>query len=195
MELNNAFVSAPAVGVQPGVGSVLPCRVVLMGVSGCGKSSLGVILANELGWHFVEGDGEHGSRNIAKMAAGQPLSDDDRAGWLDRLASLLADARKQGRGLVMSCSALKRSYRDRLRAGDPGLKFVHLQGGYELIAGRMAKRSDHYMPASLLQSQFADLQVPGEDESVITLNVELSSQVLAQSVLSELKQNGCTRHD
>ena len=148
-----------------------PRRVVLMGVSGCGKSTVGEGLAERLGWRFVEGDSLHPPENVAKMAAGQPLDDADRAGWLATLADLLAQAREAGQGLVISCSALKRAYRDRLRAGDAQTLFVHLDGSPEVIAARIAARTHQYMPASLLESQFAALQPPAPDEQALTLSV------------------------
>ena len=165
-----------------------PRRVVVMGVSGCGKSTLGSALAQKLGWAFVEGDSQHSPQNVAKMASGQPLNDDDRAGWLLRLSGLLAQARERDQGLVMSCSALKRSYRDILRQGDAGLLFVHLQGEAALIANRLADRPGHYMPASLLHSQFADLQMPDADEAVLTLGIALSPQDQISGAMAHLKQ-------
>lgn len=148
-----------------------PMRIVLMGVSGCGKSTVGEGLAAHLGWRFVEGDSLHPPENVAKMAAGQPLDDHDRAGWLATLADLLAQAREAGQGLVISCSALKRAYRDRLRAGDAQTLFVHLDGSPEVIAARIAARTHQYMPASLLESQFVALQPPAPDEQALTLSV------------------------
>jgi gluconokinase len=159
-----------------------------MGVSGCGKSTLGIALAQELGWSFVEGDSQHSAQNVAKMASGQPLNDDDRAGWLLRLSGLLSRAHEQDQGLVISCSALKRSYRDILRQGDAGVLFVHLQGDADLIASRMADRAGHYMPASLLQSQFADLQLPDADEAVLTLGIALAPQEQILGVMNHFKQ-------
>lgn len=139
-------------------------RYVVMGVSGCGKTTIGVALARALGVPFVEGDDFHPPENVARMAAGIPLTDADRAGWLRALSQRLAEARSSRAGLVMSCSALKRAYRDVLRAGDPGVRFIFLDGPREVIAERLASRAGHYMPASLLDSQLATLETPGPDE-------------------------------
>lgn len=171
---------------------VPPVRVVLMGVSGCGKSTVGEGLAARLGWRFVEGDSLHPARNVAKMAAGQPLDDQDRAGWLDALSVQLAGARSAGEGLVISCSALKRSYRDRLRAGDPQALFVHLAGSRERIAQRLAARTHLYMPPSLLDSQFADLQPPGLDEQALSLDVEQSPAQLMAAIVHHLQNQTCS---
>ena len=166
-------------------------RVVLMGVSGCGKSTVGEGLAERMGWRFVEGDSLHPPQNVAKMAAGQPLDDTDRAGWLATLADLLARARQDGQGLVVSCSALKRAYRDRLRVGDPQTVFVHLDGARELIAARIASRTHMYMPASLLESQFAALQAPQADESALTLSVLLPPAQLIEHIAHHLQAQTC----
>lgn len=147
-----------------------PC-VVVMGVSGCGKSTVGRRLAQALGLPFVEGDELHPPANVAKMAAGTPLTDDDRATWLNTLAEVLAGAAARGHGVVLSCSALKHRYRDQLRAGAPGLRFVHLHGAPETLAERLAQRSGHYMPLSLLPSQLATLEMPTDDEAVVTLDI------------------------
>lgn len=168
-----------------------PVRVVLMGVSGCGKSTVGEGLAAHLGWRFVEGDGLHPPENVAKMAAGQPLDDEDRAGWLATLADLLGQARSQGQGLVISCSALKRAYRDRLRAGDAQLLFVHLQGSQAMIAERIAARTHKYMPASLLDSQFAALQAPGPDEQALSLSVQSTPAELIAHIAQHLQAQTC----
>ena len=166
---------------------VPPVRVVMMGVSGCGKSTVGEGLAAQLGWRFVEGDSLHPAENVAKMAAGQPLGDQDRAGWLESLSARLAQARSAGQGLVISCSALKRSYRERLRGGDPQVLFVHLSGSRELIAQRVASRKHRYMPASLLESQFATLQPPSADEQALALDVRLPPSVLIEAVAQHLQ--------
>ena len=162
-----------------------PC-VVVMGVSGCGKSTVGRLLAQALGLPFVEGDELHPPANVAKMAAGTPLSDDDRAAWLNTLAEVLAGAARRGHGVVVSCSALKRRYRDQLRAGAPGLRFVHLQGDAALLAARLAQRSGHYMPASLLPSQLATLEVPAPDEAAVTLDIGPPPQQLVARALEAL---------
>ena len=168
-----------------------PVRVVLMGVSGCGKSTVGEGLAAHLGWRFVEGDSLHPPQNVAKMAAGQALGDDDRAGWLATLAEVLAQARQADQGLVISCSALKRAYRDRLRAGDPQALFVHLEGSQALIAARIAERTHLYMPASLLESQFAALQPPEPDEHALRLSVQLPPAELIAHIAQHLQAQTC----
>lgn len=134
-----------------------------MGVSGAGKSTLGAAVAAELGWPFFDGDDFHPPENVAKMAAGMPLNDDDRQPWLTRLHDLIAEQLARGHPAVIACSALKKSYREQLRAGNEGLIFVYLQGDFERISRRLAGRRDHYMPAGLLESQFADLEEPGPD--------------------------------
>ena len=146
---------------------VMPVKVVVMGVCGCGKSSVGSGLAERLGVEFVEGDALHAPENVAKMSAGVPLTDADRAGWLDAIGVVLA--RPGGR--VVTCSALRRSYRDRLRAAAPELRFIHLHGARSVLEQRLSERSGHYMPASLLQSQLDTLEPPGADEAAITLDI------------------------
>jgi gluconokinase len=147
-------------------------RWVVMGVSGCGKSTVGQALATVNGVPFVEGDQYHPPANVAKMSAGQALNDDDRADWLLALQAQVSAARLRGEGLVISCSSLKRRYRDLLRQGDPALRFAHLNGPKELIAARMQARVGHYMPTSLLDSQFRDLEPLQPDEAGITLDIE-----------------------
>jgi gluconokinase len=147
-------------------------RWVVMGVSGCGKSTVGQALAAANGVPFVEGDQYHPPANVAKMSAGQPLNDDDRADWLLALQAQISAARLRGEGLVISCSSLKRRYRDLLRQGDPALRFAHLNGPKELIEARMQARVGHYMPTSLLDSQFRDLEPLQPDEAGLTLDIE-----------------------
>lgn len=140
-------------------------RYIVMGVSGSGKSVIGAILARELGVEFVEGDTLHPPANVERMAAGIPLTDDDRRGWLLAIAARLREAKQAGVGLVVSCSALKRSYRDLLRSvAEAELQFVYLAGSRALIAARLAQRRGHFMPPSLLDSQFAILEEPSQDE-------------------------------
>ena len=139
--------------------------VVVMGVSGSGKSTVGAGIARALGLDFVDGDGLHAPASVAKMQAGTPLVDEDRWPWLDRIGARLADADAAPGGLVIACSALKRAYRERIRAAAPDVRFVFLEGSAELIASRMQGRSGHYMPSSLLASQLATLERPGADEA------------------------------
>jgi gluconokinase len=135
-------------------------RLVIMGVAGCGKSSVGEALSRRLGIPYRDGDDLHSAANVAKMRAGVPLTDDDRWPWLDAVAVCLRDQAP----VIVGCSALKRRYRDRIRqAGN--VHFVHLAGNRDLIAARMALRTGHYMPLALLDSQFAALEAPGTDEA------------------------------
>jgi serine/threonine-protein kinase len=138
-----------------------------MGVSGAGKSTLGAAVAAELGWPFFDGDDFHPPENVAKMAASIPLVDADRRPWLARLHDLIAGHLARGEPAVVACSALKKTYREQLRAGNDGLVFVYLRGDYERLSRRLAGRRDHYMPAGLLESQFADLEEPGPDEAIV----------------------------
>lgn len=146
-----------------------PHVVVVMGVAGTGKTTIGPLLAARLGVPYAEGDDFHPEANVAKMSAGTPLDDDDRWPWLDAIGAWAHE--RAGRGGVVSCSALKRSYRDRLRAAAPGVVFVHLTGDRELIADRMAQRQGHFMPTALLDSQFATLQPLGADEAGVAVSV------------------------
>lgn len=149
--------------------------VVVMGVSGSGKSTTGAVLAQTLGWPFVEGDDLHPPENVAKMAAGVPLTDGDRWPWLDRIVAKLRALSQQNRDVVLACSALKASYRERLaRAGD--VRFVHLHGDRETIAARLAVRRHRYMPATLLDSQFATLEPPA-DAIVVDIRDDVATQV------------------
>lgn len=157
---------------------------VVMGVSGCGKSTVGAALAAALGLPFLEGDAFHPERNVARMAAGLALTDADRAGWLQTLAERIACAQRDGQGLVLSCSALKRAYRDILRQGAPALHFVHLQGDYERLAARMAARSGHYMPLSLLASQLSTLELPTPDEEVQSFDLATRPETIVAVVLA-----------
>lgn len=164
-----------------------PC-VVVMGVSGCGKSTVGRRLAEAAGIHFVEGDELHAPRSVELMAAGIALTDADRHGWLQELAGQLGNPTAQARGVVVTCSALKRAYRDLLRAGAPGLRFVHLHGSAALLAERLAQRAGHYMPASLLQSQLDTLEPPGADEAAIVVDIAQPIEQIVAKVRLRLEE-------
>lgn len=146
-----------------------PHVVVVMGVAGTGKTTIGPLLADRLGVPYAEGDDFHPQANIDKMSAGIPLDDDDRWPWLDAIGAWARG--RTGLGGAVSCSALKRVYRDRLRAAAPGIVFVHLTGSRELIASRMAQRQGHFMPTALLDSQFATLQPLQADERGVEVDV------------------------
>jgi carbohydrate kinase (thermoresistant glucokinase family) len=151
--------------------------VVLMGVCGSGKTTVGEALAAALGWPFHDADGFHPPANVAKMAAGTPLTDDDRWPWLDRIAAEMRRVDDAGRHAVLACSALKDAYRERIaRAGD--VRFVYLRGDYATIAGRLAARQHAYMPASLLESQFAALEEPA-GALVVDIRDDVATQVAA----------------
>ncbi|MBX5043698.1 gluconokinase [Rhizobium lentis] len=150
-----------------------PLAIVVMGVSGCGKSSVGEGIATRNGMSFVEGDQLHPAANVEKMAQGIPLTDDDRVPWLNRIGEEIRAARKASRGLVISCSALKRNYRDRLRQAAAGyVAFVFLQGSRDLLLARMQARKGHFMPASLLDSQLQTLEPPTGESSVVTVAID-----------------------
>ena len=169
---------------QASASSPSALRWVVMGVCGCGKSTVGTALARRLGVPFIEGDKFHPAENVTKMSAGFPLDDADRAGWLRALAGEIGTARARDAGLVVSCSALKRRYRDLLREADPGLRFAHLQGPRELIADRLGQRTDHYMPPALLDSQLRDLEPLGDDEGGRRLDIALPPDVLVERILA-----------
>ena len=162
-------------------------RVVVMGVSGCGKSTVGRAVAGQLGWRYIEGDELHPPENVARMAAGTPLTDADRQGWLETIAQSIGEAARGGRGLVVTCSSLKRRYRDLLRTGDAGLYFLHLHGPREVLEQRLTERKGHYMPASLLQSQLDALEPPAVDERALTLAITETSEDLARQALAWLR--------
>ena len=158
-------------------------RWVVMGVSGCGKSSVGAMLAQSLGVRFIEGDDYHSPANVAKMAAGVPLTDEDRVQWLEALQAEIRQSVEAGVGIVLSCSSLKKRYRDVLRAGAADLRFAHLEGSRELIAQRMAARTGHYMPLSLLDDQLAVLEPLQADEAGLTLDIRNEPRELLAAIL------------
>jgi carbohydrate kinase (thermoresistant glucokinase family) len=155
-----------------------------MGVSGSGKSLIGAGFARALGVEFVEGDQYHSAENIERMSRGIPLTDDDRARWLRLLAARIREAKDSGTGLVISCSALKRAYRDILRADAPELHFVFLKGRQDLVAQRVAARKGHFMPPSLLESQFTALEEPLPDEGAWVCDIKQSPQDLVAALVA-----------
>jgi gluconokinase len=157
---------------------------VVMGVSGSGKSVIGVALAGALGVDFVEGDEYHSPQNVKRMSSGIPLTDEDRAHWLYLLAARIRKAKNAGIGLVMTCSALKRSYRDVLRAEANELRFVFLKGERALIAERLSGRRGHFMPTSLLNSQLATLEEPSPDEGAWVYDIRQSPQEIVAALVA-----------
>ncbi|MEU6552475.1 gluconokinase [Streptomyces sp. NPDC046915] len=163
-----------------------PHVVVVMGVAGTGKTTIGPLLAARLGVPYAEGDDFHPEANIAKMAAGTPLEDADRWPWLDAIGAWAHG--RAGLGGVVSCSALKRSYRDRLRAAAPGIVFVHLAGDRSLIEDRMTHRQGHFMPTALLDSQFATLEPLQADEAGVVVEVSGSPEAISERAVTALDE-------
>lgn len=163
-----------------------PVVLVVMGVSGCGKTTVAALLAGRLGWPFEEGDALHPPANIEKMKAGHPLDDNDRAPWLEKVADWVGERLDAGGSGLITCSALKRSYRDTIDRRGSGVVFVYLHGSYETIAARLAARHGHFMPTKLLDSQFADLQEPTADEPAIRVDVGPSPSEIADTVIKML---------
>jgi gluconokinase len=163
--------------------------IIVMGVSGSGKSTIGALLAERLGWPFADADGFHPPENVAKMAAGIPLTDADRWPWLDAIAAHIGAARQAGQPVVVACSALRRAYRERLRAGHGDLLFLHLSGAPEVIAARQAARQGHFMPPSLMASQFATLEDTVAEPDAVTVSVKASPDEVVEAALAHLRQH------
>jgi gluconokinase len=164
-----------------------PSILVLMGVSGCGKSTTGALLAGRLGWPFRDADSFHPPANIEKMSRGTPLTDADRAPWLAAIAAWVDERLAAGKPGIVSCSALKRAYRDAILGGRKGVRLVYLKGEKGLIAKRMAARLDHFMPPALLDSQFAALQEPTADERPLVVPVSPQPGEVVEFILSHLE--------
>jgi gluconokinase/6-phosphogluconolactonase len=164
----------------------LPIVLVIMGVSGSGKTTVGKLLAERLGWHYQEGDALHPPENVAKMSAGTPLSDVDRAPWLRRIAERIDAWRSGGEAGVITCSALKRAYRDIIVGDRPDVGLVHLRGSRALIGRRMAARKGHFMPTALLDNQFATLQEPSPEERAIIVDVSGTPDEIVDEILRRL---------
>ncbi|WP_455354716.1 gluconokinase [Streptomyces sp. SYSU K217416] len=163
-----------------------PHVIVVMGVAGTGKTTIGPLLAEALGVPYAEGDDFHPPANIARMRAGIPLDDEDRGPWLDAIGAWARS--RAGRGGVVSSSALKRRYRDRLRAAAPDAVFLHLTGARELIERRMAERKGHFMPTALLDSQYAALQPLQEDEAGVAVDVSGTPEAITQRAVAALRR-------
>ena len=160
--------------------------LVVMGVSGSGKTTVARLLAERLGWVFAEGDDFHPPANVAKMHAGHALTDEDRAPWLAALAAWIGDHERAGTDAVLTCSALKRAYRDELRAGHPSVRFVHVSVDPATLRHRLAERRGHYMPASLLDSQLAALEPLEPDEPGIVVPGDGTPEDVVAEVLRDL---------
>ncbi len=158
--------------------------LVVMGVAGCGKSTIAGILAGRLGWPLAEGDDFHPAENVAKMAAGHPLDDADRAPWLARIREWMAAQEAAGMSAIVTCSALKRRYRDVLRDGE--VTFVYLHGTREQLLARLTARQGHFMPASLLDSQLADLEAPEPDERAIQIDIGPGLAAQTRTILDKI---------
>jgi gluconokinase len=160
--------------------------IVVMGVSGSGKTTVGAMLAGKLHWKYAEADDFHPPANIAKMAAGEPLTDEDRKPWLAAIAAWIDEQIALGEPGVVTCSALKRSYRDELRAGRPEVRLVYLHGDRDLIAARLAARHGHFFHAEMLDSQFAALEEPTPDEHVTVVPIAGTPQEIVEEILTRL---------
>ena len=158
-------------------------NLVFMGVSGCGKSTIAEMYGQRTGATLIEADGFHPPENIAKMSAGMPLTDADRVGWLAAMVARLAEGKAKGEAMVVTCSALKKVYRDRLREGDPDLFFVYLDGSQELLQARLDARKGHFMPPGLLGSQLATLERPNlASEKCLHVSISLSPEQICATV-------------
>lgn len=164
----------------------------VMGVSGCGKTTIGEALAKKLGWSFADADSFHPPANIAKMSAGQPLDDDDRAPWLAAIAAWIDARRGRGESGVVTCSALKRRYRAVIVGDRPWVRLVHLDGGRALIASRLAGRHGHFMPGALLDSQFAALEPPAADEHPLIVSIDRPVAAIVETLVTALTQAPAT---
>jgi gluconokinase len=164
-----------------------PCALIVMGVSGSGKSTIAASLAERLDWTFEDGDRFHPASNIAKMKAGHPLTDEDRWPWLQAIADEIDRVCREDAHVVIACSALKRSYRNLLVHGRDDVRIVFLKGTQALIADRLARRKGHFMPPGLLDSQFKTLEPPEADENPVTVSIDATVEAIVNSVVRQLK--------
>jgi len=165
-----------------------PIILIVMGVSGSGKTTVAAMLAGRLHWRFQEGDALHPPANVEKMHHGIPLTDEDRLPWLDSIAALVDRWSVAGVSGIITCSALKRAYRDRIRAGQSDVEFIYLRGARAVVSSRITQRMGHFMPPSLLDSQFATLEEPSDDEPVITVDIGGSPGQIVEAILSVLQR-------
>ena len=163
--------------------SEMPCALIVMGVSGSGKSTIGEKLAEQLGWKYEDGDSFHPASNVAKMRAGQPLTDEDRWPWLRAIAEDIGRVCEAGQRVVIACSALKRVYRDILVHERNDVRIIYLNGTQQLIADRLAARKGHFMPPGLLASQFQTLEPPGASENPITVSIDASVDAIVDDII------------
>jgi gluconokinase len=166
-----------------------PFALIVMGVSGSGKSTVAEAMASRLGWRCEDGDKFHPASNVAKMSSGQPLTDEDRWPWLKAIAAEIARTCAANEHAVVACSALKRAYREVLLNGRSDVRFVFLDGTEALIASRLAARKGHFMPAGLLASQFRTLEPPGDDEQALRVSIDAPVEAIVDNILSQLKRD------
>ena len=159
--------------------------IIIFGVSGAGKTTVGKLLARELGWRFIEADDFHPAANIEKMRSGHPLTDEDRWPWLERLRQQIETSLAATENVVLACSALKRTYRDRLRVGE-AVRFVFLRGDYVLVEKQLRSRRGHFMNPALWRSQFDDLEEPRPDENVLTVELRRKPQEIVEEIEAKL---------
>lgn len=164
--------------------------LVIMGVAGAGKTTTAQNLSRELGWPYRDADEFHPPANVAKMSRGEALTDEDRWPWLQAIASWMDEKLAAGQSCIVTCSALKRAYRDVLVGGRAGVRIIHLVGSRELIGGRMAARKDHFMPTSLLDSQFATLEQPADEEHVLNISVAQTPAAVVREIVARLGLEG-----
>ena len=169
-------------------GATSPIILIVMGVSGSGKTTVAALLAGRLNWRFQEGDALHPQANVDKMHRGIPLTDADRLPWLDSIAVLIDGWNAEGVSGIITCSALKRAYRERLRAGRSDVELIYLRGERALVSARITQRMGHFMPAGLLASQFETLEEPGTDEPVITVDIGGSPEQIVDAILIALQR-------
>ena len=166
-----------------------PHALIVMGVSGSGKTTIGEELARRIGWRYEDADTFHPASNVAKMSAGQPLTDEDRWPWLRAIADEIDRTVDAGERIVIGCSALRRVYRDILVHGRDDIRIVHLQGTQALIADRLGQRKGHFMPPGLLTSQFGTLEPPTPDEHAVTVSIDAPVETIVDNILSQLKSS------